>query len=167
VPAVDLHGNLSQNARERNLEAFSNGETRVLCATDIAARGIHVDDVDLVVQFDPPNDHKDYLHRAGRTARAGATGMVVALAEHGQVRELQRLHAAAGVTADQHEVAVGHDVVRQIAESGVAVPPASAPVAADPAARTAGSGSANETGGAFLNARKKAWPASVIRLITA
>ncbi|HEY2279702.1 MAG TPA: helicase-related protein, partial [Streptosporangiaceae bacterium] len=103
------------------------------------ARGIHVDDVDLVVQFDPPNDHKDYLHRAGRTARAGATGMVVALAEHGQVRELQRLHAAAGVTADQHEVAVGHDVVRQIAESGVPVPPRPVPVAADPAVRTSGS----------------------------
>jgi superfamily II DNA/RNA helicase len=83
-----------------------------------------VDDVDLVVQFDPPNDHKDYLHRAGRTARAGATGMVVALAEHGQVRELQRLQQAANVTADRYEVTAAHDVVRQIATSGTPVPPA-------------------------------------------
>jgi superfamily II DNA/RNA helicase len=139
VEAAAIHGDRNQNQRQRALDAFAAGHPRVLVATDVAARGIHVDDVDLVVQFDPPNDHKDYLHRAGRTARAGATGMVVALAEHGQVRELQRLHAAAGVTADQHEVAVGHDVVRQIAASGVPVPPPPAPVAADPAARTPGS----------------------------
>jgi superfamily II DNA/RNA helicase len=139
IEAAAIHGDRNQNQRQRALDGFTAGHPRVLVATDVAARGIHVDDVDLVVQFDPPNDHKDYLHRAGRTARAGATGMVVALAEHGQVRELQRLHAAAGVTADQHEVAAGHDVVRQIAASGVPVPPPPAPVAADPAARTAGS----------------------------
>jgi superfamily II DNA/RNA helicase len=80
--------------------------------------------VDLVVQFDPPNDHKDYLHRSGRTARAGATGMVIALVERGQVRELQRLHDAAGVTAASHDVDTGHHVVRQIAESGTPVPAA-------------------------------------------
>ncbi|WP_245160635.1 DEAD/DEAH box helicase, partial [Blastococcus sp. CT_GayMR20] len=80
VPAVDLHGNLSQNARERNLEAFTSGETRVLCATDIAARGIHVDDVAIVVHVDPPAEHKAYLHRSGRTARAGAEGAVVTIA---------------------------------------------------------------------------------------
>jgi superfamily II DNA/RNA helicase len=91
-----------------------------------------VDDVDLVVQFDPPNDHKDYLHRSGRTARAGAAGLVVALAEPGQVREIQRLHEAAGVTAAKHVVATGHDVVRQIATSGTPVPPA------PPASRPAG-----------------------------
>jgi superfamily II DNA/RNA helicase len=139
IEAAAIHGDRNQNQRQRALDGFTAGHPRVLVATDVAARGIHVDDVDLVVQFDPPNDHKDYLHRAGRTARAGATGMVVALAEHGQVRELQRLHAAAGVTADQHEVAAGHDVVRQIAASGVPVPPPPAPVAADPAARTPGS----------------------------
>jgi superfamily II DNA/RNA helicase len=139
VEAAAIHGDRNQNQRQRALDGFTAGHPRVLVATDVAARGIHVDDVDLVVQFDPPNDHKDYLHRAGRTARAGATGMVVALAEHSQVRELQRLHAAAGVTADQHDVSVGHDVVRQIAESGVPVPPAPAPVAADLTARTSGS----------------------------
>ena len=77
IPAVDLHGNLSQNARERNLDAFSSGEVRVLVATDIAARGIHVDDVELVVHVDPPAEHKAYLHRSGRTARAGSAGDVV------------------------------------------------------------------------------------------
>jgi len=134
VDAAAIHGDRNQNQRQRALDAFIAGHPRVLVATDVAARGIHVDDVDLVVQFDPPNDHKDYLHRSGRTARAGATGMVVALAEPGQVRDLARLHQAAGVTADRHEVAAGHHVVRQIATSGTPIPPASA-VPSAPAAR--------------------------------
>ena len=71
IPSVDLHGNLSQPARDRNLAAFSAGQARVLVATDIAARGVHVDDVELVVHIDPPAEHKAYLHRSGRTARAG------------------------------------------------------------------------------------------------
>ena len=74
VPAVELHGNLSQNARTRNLTAFGSGTATTLVATDIAARGIHVDDVSLVVHADPPVEHKAYLHRSGRTARAGARG---------------------------------------------------------------------------------------------
>ena len=131
VDAAAIHGNRNQNQRQRALDAFTAGHPRVLVATDVAARGIHVDDVDLVVQFDPPNDHKDYLHRSGRTARAGASGMVIALVERGQVRELQRLHDAAGVTAASDEVATGDDVVRQIAASGTPVPPA--PPAAQPA----------------------------------
>jgi superfamily II DNA/RNA helicase len=131
VDAAAIHGDRNQNQRQRALDAFAAGHPRVLVATDVAARGIHVDDVDLVVQFDPPNDHKDYLHRSGRTARAGATGMVIALVEHGQVRDLQRLHDAAGVTAASDEVAAGHHVVRQIATSGTSVPPK--PSAAHPA----------------------------------
>ena len=131
VEAAAIHGDRNQNQRQRALDAFAAGHPRVLIATDVAARGIHVDDVDLVVQFDPPNDHKDYLHRSGRTARAGATGMVIALVERGQVRDLQRLHDAAGVTAASDEVATGHHVVRQIAASGTPVPPA--PSAAHPA----------------------------------
>ena len=127
VEAAAIHGDRNQSQRQRALDAFTAGHPRVLVATDVAARGIHVDDVDLVVQFDPPNDHKDYLHRSGRTARAGATGMVVALVERGQVRELQRLHDAAGVTAASDEVAAGHHVVRQIATSGT-------PVSSKPAA---------------------------------
>jgi superfamily II DNA/RNA helicase len=124
VDAAAIHGDRNQSQRQRALDAFTAGHPRVLVATDVAARGIHVDDVDLVVQFDPPNDHKDYLHRSGRTARAGQSGMVIALVERGQVRELQRLHDAAGVTAASDEVATGHDVVRQIAASGTPVPPA-------------------------------------------
>jgi superfamily II DNA/RNA helicase len=123
VDAGAIHGDRNQSQRQRALDAFTAGHPRVLVATDVAARGIHVDDVDLVVQFDPPNDHKDYLHRSGRTARAGAAGLVVALVEHGQLRDLQRLHAAAGVTAARHEVAAGHHVVRQLATSGQPVPP--------------------------------------------
>jgi superfamily II DNA/RNA helicase len=123
VEAAAIHGDRNQSQRQRALDAFTAGHPRVLVATDVAARGIHVDDVDLVVQFDPPNDHKDYLHRSGRTARAGATGMVVALVERGQVRELQKLHDAAGVTAASDEVATGHHVVREIATSGTPVPP--------------------------------------------
>ena len=124
VEAAAIHGDRNQNQRQRALDAFAAGYPRVLVATDVAARGIHVDDVDLVVQFDPPNDHKDYLHRSGRTARAGASGMVIALVERGQLRELRRLHDAAGVTAASDEVEAGHHVVRQIAASGTPVPPA-------------------------------------------
>lgn len=79
IPAVDLHGNLSQPARDRNLAAFSEGKVKVLVATDVAARGVHVDFVDLVVHVDPPAEHKAYLHRSGRTARAGAEGDVVTI----------------------------------------------------------------------------------------
>ena len=151
VEAAAIHGDRNQNQRQRALDAFTAGHPRVLVATDVAARGIHVDVVNLVVQFDPPKDHKDYLHRSGRTARAGATGLVVALVERGQVRELQRLHEAAGVTADRHEVAAGHHVVRQIAASGTPVPPPApvpVPRRAHPAARrAAGDGRASRPAG--------------------
>jgi superfamily II DNA/RNA helicase len=107
VPAVDLHGNLSQNARERNLEAFSNGGTRVLCATDIAARGIHVDDVAIVVHVDPPAEHKAYLHRSGRTARAGAEGAVVTIATPDQAGEVRTLARQAGITPEVSAIKPG------------------------------------------------------------
>jgi superfamily II DNA/RNA helicase len=124
VDAAAIHGNRTQSQRQRALDAFAAGHPRVLVATDVAARGIHVDDVDLVVQFDPPEDHKDYLHRSGRTARAGASGQVVALAERGQVRELQRMHTAAGITAARHDVAPGDHTIREFATSGTPIPPA-------------------------------------------
>ncbi len=79
IPTVDLHGNLSQVARDRNLASFATGETRVLVATDVAARGVHVDDIELVIHVDPPAEHKAYLHRSGRTARAGKEGEVVTI----------------------------------------------------------------------------------------
>jgi superfamily II DNA/RNA helicase len=124
VEATAIHGNRNQNQRQRALDGFAAGHPRVLVATDVAARGIHVDDVELVVHFDPPNDHKDYLHRSGRTARAGAPGLVVTLAEQAQVADLQRMHEMAGVSAERHHVGVGHQVVREIATSGTPVPPA-------------------------------------------
>ncbi len=103
IPSVDLHGNLSQNARERNLAAFSSapesGGVRVLVATDVAARGVHVDDVELVVHVDPPVEHKAYLHRSGRTARAGAEGVVVTVALDAQRGEVKDLLRKAKITA--------------------------------------------------------------------
>src|SRR5690606_17947933 len=104
IPAVDLHGNLSQNARERNLAAFSadpaDGGVRVLVATDVAARGVHVDNVDLVVHVDPPMEHKAYLHRSGRTARAGAAGTVVTVVLPEQRRDVKDLLRKAQITAE-------------------------------------------------------------------
>ncbi len=93
IPAAELHGNLTQPARERNLARFASGAVCVLVATDIAARGIHVDGIDLVIHADPPSEHKAYLHRSGRTGRAGASGVVVTLqtpAQAGDVRALMR-----------------------------------------------------------------------------
>jgi superfamily II DNA/RNA helicase len=118
-----IHGNLSQNARNRALAAFTAGHPRVLVATDVAARGLHIDDVDLVVHFDPPNDSKDYLHRSGRTARAGATGTVLSLVVPDEQRQVARLHRDARVTPNAVEVSPGDDAVRVIAESGTPVPP--------------------------------------------
>jgi len=97
VLAGALHGGLAQGARTRILSAFKDGSLRVLVATDVAARGIHVDEVGLVLQADPPNGPKEYLHRAGRTARAGGTGAVVALALPHERRDLERLTMQAGV----------------------------------------------------------------------
>ncbi len=93
VKAAPIHGALRQSAREKSLRSFITGKLPVLVATDVAARGIHVDDVDIVVQFDPPEDHKIYLHRAGRTARAGESGVVVTLSlwdEELAVKRIQR-----------------------------------------------------------------------------
>jgi len=98
IPAVDLHGNLSQGARERNLAAFSSGKATVLVATDIAARGIHVDDIELVVHLDPPAEHKAYLHRSGRTARAGAGGTVVTVTLPEQRDDVRALMRKAHIT---------------------------------------------------------------------
>jgi superfamily II DNA/RNA helicase len=118
VEAGAIHGNLTQGARRRALEAFATGHARVLVATDVAARGIHVDDVDLVVHFDPPADSKDYLHRSGRTARAGAAGVVLSLQLPEQARDGARLRERAGVRAEAVRVGPGHAAVRQIARSG-------------------------------------------------
>ena len=102
VRAGALHGNLAQPARARALAAFAAGTVPVLVATDIAARGIHVDGIGLVVHFDPPAEPKAYLHRSGRTARAGAAGTVVTLVLPEQASEVARLHRRAQVTTSPH-----------------------------------------------------------------
>jgi len=91
LAAASLHGGRSQNQRSRALQSFSSGKVHALVATDVAARGIHVDNVATVVHYDPPNDEKDYIHRSGRTARAGATGHVVSLIESSKTRAARRM----------------------------------------------------------------------------
>jgi superfamily II DNA/RNA helicase len=116
VPTVELHGNLAQNARTRNMDAFHSGEATTLVATDIAARGIHVDDVSLVVHADPPAEHKAYLHRSGRTARAGAAGTVITLMTDQQVKDVRALTRAAGITPTTTKVSgPGHAILRELA----------------------------------------------------
>jgi superfamily II DNA/RNA helicase len=97
IPAVDLHGNLSQAARDRNLATFASGGARVLVATDVAARGVHVDGIELVVHVDPPMEHKAYLHRSGRTARAGSAGDVVTVVLPEQRRDTDQLLRRANI----------------------------------------------------------------------
>ncbi len=115
VRAVELHGNLSQNVRTRNLAAFASGDDTTLVATDIAARGIHVDDVSLVIHADPPAEHKAYLHRSGRTARAGASGTVVTIMLDDQRADVRTLTRQAGITPVTTRVTPGHPVLTTIA----------------------------------------------------
>ncbi len=133
VPAVELHGNLSQGARTRNLEAFSDGSAKTLVATDIAARGIHVDDITLVIHADPPIEHKAYLHRSGRTARAGAEGTVITLMTDDQVRDVRDLTRKAGIAAKVTKLRVGDPLLAQLApgERTFVEPPAQSAVATD------------------------------------
>ncbi len=142
IPAVDLHGNLSQGARQRNLAAFSAGTSRVLVATDIAARGIHVDDINLVVHVDPPAEHKAYLHRSGRTARAGAEGVVVTVMTPDQTADVRTLTRQAGIKPTITRVTAGHPAIEQLTgpKAPVVTPP---PAQAAAAARRGGSSDAD------------------------
>ena len=115
VPAAELHGDLAQSARTRNLASFSCGAVRVMVATDIAARGIHVDDIGLVIHADPPAEHKAYVHRAGRTARAGAAGVVITLQTPAQGSEVRRLMHRAGVVPLNATAGPHSPVLRSIA----------------------------------------------------
>ncbi|WP_329541269.1 DEAD/DEAH box helicase [Streptomyces sp. NBC_01358] len=125
VRAAALHGGKSQPQRTRTLTRFKTGHVTVLVATNVAARGIHVDNLDLVVNVDPPSDHKDYLHRGGRTARAGESGSVVTLVLPNQRREMTRLMADAGITPQVAEVRSGEAELSRItgaqAPSGIPV----------------------------------------------
>ncbi|MFM7757261.1 MAG: DEAD/DEAH box helicase [Actinomycetota bacterium] len=111
IPSVDLHGNLSQNVRTKNLEAFASGEVLVMVATDIAARGIHVDDIRLVVHVDPPAEHKAFLHRSGRTARAGASGTVVTVMTPDQKSDVDSLTRKAGIKPRHTKVKPGDAII--------------------------------------------------------
>ncbi|MFI5964824.1 DEAD/DEAH box helicase [Streptomyces asoensis] len=116
VKADALHGGMTQGARTRTLADFKDGYVNALVATDVAARGIHVDGIDLVLNVDPAGDHKDYLHRAGRTARAGRTGTVVSLSLPHQRRQIFRLMEDAGVDAGRHIIQGGAAFEPEVAE---------------------------------------------------
>ena len=143
VHAAALHGGKSQSQRTRTLTQFKDGHVSVLVATNVAARGIHVDNLDLVVNVDPPGDHKDYLHRGGRTARAGESGTVVTLVLPHQRREVSRLMADAGITPRTTRVRSGEAELSRITgaqtPSGVPVVVTPPPTAESRPART-GSG---------------------------
>jgi superfamily II DNA/RNA helicase len=141
IPAVELHGDLGQNARERNLASFASGAARVMVATDIAARGIHVDGIDLVIHADPPAEHKAYLHRSGRTARAGAAGVVITLQTPAQEREVRALMRKANVVPLAAKVRPGSGLLRSIAgEPAEPIAPVAQPAGRESAAATPATG---------------------------
>jgi superfamily II DNA/RNA helicase len=123
VPAARLHGDLNQNQRNRNLERFVKGHVRVLVATDVAARGIHVDDVALVIQVDPPEEYKTYLHRSGRTGRAGKQGTVVTLIPRSRRRRLEDLLRRADRDGIYTDVRPSNPLLEELA-GPIAPPPA-------------------------------------------
>jgi len=125
VKAAALHGGKSQPQRTRTLDQFRNGQVTALIATNVAARGIHVDGLDLVVNIDPPTDHKDYLHRGGRTARAGESGTVVTLVLPNQRREMTRMMHTAGITPHTTQV---HSTDSELARITGACVPTGVPV---------------------------------------
>jgi superfamily II DNA/RNA helicase len=151
VVAGALHGGKAQNARNRAIAEFKDGHTPVLVATDVAARGIHIDDVSLVVHVDPPADPKDYLHRAGRTARAGEAGTVVTIVTAPERREVDRLTRLAGVRAAIAEVGPGDAALARITgarePSGMPVAEPPKPVRNPPRRRATGTGTARGGGG--------------------
>ncbi|MBK6887234.1 MAG: DEAD/DEAH box helicase [Tetrasphaera sp.] len=154
VPAVELHGNLSQNARTRTMDAFHSGAAQTLVATDIAARGIHVDDVALVIHADPPVEHKAYLHRSGRTARAGNSGTVVTLMLDEQIGEVRDLTRKAGIRPTTTRVHGAHPLLHQLAPGTRTFP---GPYAeSSPAPRSGGRRSgAARVGGRGADARRE------------
>ena len=116
VDARPIHGDLRQKERERALKAFSEGRLAVLVATDVAARGLDVDDIEVVVHFDPPSDHKGYLHRSGRTARAGRAGLVVTLVLWNELMEVERIQKRLGLSAPIIEMFSNDPRIAHLAE---------------------------------------------------
>ena len=115
IPSVELHGDLSQNVRARNLAALSSGKVDTLVATDVAARGIHVDDIAIVIHADPPEEHKAFLHRSGRTARAGAQGTVITMVTENMRRQVKRLARDAGIDPITKNVSMGDEILTEVA----------------------------------------------------
>lgn len=115
IPSLALHGDLNQAKRTRNLEKLTSGRVRVLVATDVAARGIHVDDIDLVVQADAPDEYKTYLHRSGRTGRAGREGRVVTLITRQRRRRMTEMLDRAEIDAPFEDARIGDDLLEEIA----------------------------------------------------
>src|SRR3954453_1608197 len=128
IKAEAIHGGLPQSARRRALEAFTDARSPVLVATDVAARGIHVDDVSLVLHYDPPADHKTYLHRSGRTARAGAAGVVVSLLLPDQVGQAKRRFRQAKVDPMVTRIRPGDEPITDLVAGGTFVEPIVRPV---------------------------------------
>ena len=145
IEAVDMHGDLSQRHRERNLEAFSSGKASVIVATDVAARGIHVDGIGLVVHYDAPAEHKAYQHRSGRTARAGESGAVVTMTTPEALRDVIQLQNKAGVTARHHDARTAPSpmTVDALSGAGTEAPHASS---VRQGARSSGAGNGNGGG---------------------
>ena len=114
IPAVSLHGDLNQARRTRNLEKLTSGRVKVLVATDVAARGIHVDDISLVIQADPPDEYKSYLHRAGPTGRAGKQGTVVTLVNNRRRRKMDELLGRAEITPSFDHVRPGDKLIGEL-----------------------------------------------------
>ncbi|MGA7272239.1 MAG: DEAD/DEAH box helicase, partial [Acidimicrobiia bacterium] len=100
IRVAKTHGDLRQEVREKSLDRFIDGKVQALVATNVAARGLHIDDVDVVIHYDPPDDYKTFVHRSGRTARAGEEGLVVTLVEWDQILEVERLQAIAGLNTE-------------------------------------------------------------------
>ncbi|MFF0397910.1 DEAD/DEAH box helicase [Streptomyces sp. NPDC005248] len=152
VRAAALHGGRSQPQRNRTLDQFKNGQVTALVATNVAARGIHVDDLDLVVNVDPPTDHKDYLHRGGRTARAGESGSVVTLVLPEEKREMTRLMADAGIAPRTTRIKSSDEELTRITgarePSGIAIV-VEVPQPTQPKPRTRSGGAGAGTGGTF------------------
>jgi superfamily II DNA/RNA helicase len=142
IPAGELHGDLAQGARERNLASFAAGAVRVMVATDVAARGIHVDGIDLVIHADSPAEHKAYLHRSGRTARAGTAGTVITLQTPAQAGAVRTLMRKAGVVPLTAIVTPASALLRSIAGE----PAAPVTPQARPAVRTESIAAAPATG---------------------
>ena len=115
IDAAAIHGDLRQNLRERSLTRFAEGKTAALVATDVAARGLHIDDVDVVIHYDPPSDHKAYVHRSGRTARAGESGVVVTLVLYNQELDVKRLQKRVGLSVPIVEMFSNDDRLTDLA----------------------------------------------------